>query len=140
KELTTLRDEFAAIYRGIVALRELFNLQVATFSSQFLQGVLKCHTAVSLLQISLMDELKLSDERKGTLRTARGKEFEFLEQEISAFHAALVVHFNVLVMQVELAHAAYKEALSNINNAIAVWNNNCNSITDSIASQAYEQG
>ena len=139
KELTTLRDEFAGIYRSITAMKELFHPQINTFSSQLLQHTTQHHTPSNLLRISIADELKLSDDRKTVLRNAREQEFALLEKEISELHALLVVHFNELMRHVNEAHDAYYEALPTINHAIDVWNANLASTTDSIASSSYEQ-
>lgn len=139
-ELIKLRDEFTALYRGITAVRDLFHPQVATFSSQFLQTTLKHHTPHTFLTISLVDELKLSDERKNTLRTMREQELALLEKEITELHALLVVHFNMLMLSVFEAREAYDESLPAISQAINLWNLHKNGeLTDHIASQTYEQ-
>jgi|GEM_PF-5456809 len=137
-ELTELRDEFVAIYRGITTIKELFHPQIATFSSQFLQSTLQCHTPDTWLRISIADELKLSNERKVVLREAREQELELLEQEITELHAALVVHFDALIAYICEEDEAYYELLPADNHAIEVWNNNRHALTDQIASEAYE--
>ncbi len=140
KELTALRDEFVEIYRGITAIKGLFHPLITTFSFQFLPHVLTHHTPSYLLNISIANELKLSDDRKMALRKEREQEFKLLEKEITELHALLVVHFNELVKHLNEAQKVYYETTFAINNAINIWNANLTSITDSIASAAYEQG
>lgn len=139
KELTTLRDEFEGIYRGIIAMKELFHPNAVTFSSQFLQGNLQQHTQSNVLRISIADELKLSDDRKTALRNAREQEFALLEKEISELHALLVVHFNELMNQVHDAYDACIKYTTEVQKGIALWNNNKDALTDQIASQSYEK-
>lgn len=140
KELITLRDEFAALYRGITAIQDLFDPQITTFSSQLLQATLKHHTPHAFLAIALVDELKLSDERKSTLRTMREQELKLLEKEITELHAMLVVHFNALMVSVFEACEIYEKLLPTINQAVDLWNlHKDGKLTDHIASQLYEQ-
>jgi hypothetical protein len=137
--LTKLRDEFASIYCGITAIRDLFHPQSATFSSQFLQSTLKHHMPVPALKISIAEELKLSDKRKAALRKIREQELELLEKEINKLHAMLVVHFDGLVGNVFDTHKAYDDYASNINSGIAIWNNNKHALTDQVVSESYEK-
>ncbi len=141
QELVKLRDEFTALYRGILTLKDLFDprMQINTFSSQFLPELLKYHTQSSWLTISISNEFALSDERTVALRKAREQELALVEKEIKEIHALLVVHFNELIRQAHDAYEAYTQYTAVVKDGIKVWNNNQGQLTDHIASESYEK-
>lgn len=140
-ELITINNELHEFYRGMTIIKDLFSSQVSTFSSQFLSAVNTPYKNTSIVDISMSAELKLSDAQRIALRKAREQDLLSRETTIQHLHAALVVHFNALIQQVNDAFAAFKRVLPDVENAHIAWNRHDveGSITDQVASMLYEK-
>lgn len=139
--LETIKQELLYIKNGLENIKVFCGADSASFTYQFLKqtNTQNIHNENQLLKISVASEMQLSDNQKENLRALREIELEHLEQEVVTLQVvALAFHIDELIEQVYGADNEYKKSRKEIDVVTALWNNNRDRMTDSIALQSYK--
>jgi hypothetical protein len=88
--------------------------------------------------LSVAQEKCLCDEQKSALRKIRDAELALLETQIEEIQFLLALHVNQLIDNVQHTQSLYDGAISDIQEAVAAWNNNFNVMTNEIALRLYK--
>ena len=132
-ELQKVKQELLGVKNDLEKIRALYAF---SFTHQFLQK--HAYHAVKIVKLlSVAQEKKLSDVQKRTLRELRDAELALLELQIQEIQFLLAMHVNQLIDNVHHAQTLYDDAISTIEAAIDVWNNNLNVMTHEIALRTY---
>jgi len=132
--LETIKQELMGVKNDLQIIKGLCS---GSFTHHFLQQH-TYNTVKNVQLLSIAQEKQLSADQKDTLRSLRENELASLEAQICDIQFLLALHVNQLIDNLQHAQASYDSAITEIKEAIVIWNSNCTAITHEIALRLYK--
>ncbi|HJZ23969.1 MAG TPA: hypothetical protein VJ201_05920 [Candidatus Babeliales bacterium] len=132
--LEKIKQELMVIKNDLQIIKGLCS---GSFTHQFLQQHIYS-TVKNVQLLSIAQEKHLSDDQKNTLRGLRENELALLEKQICDIQFLLALHVNQLLKNLHHARTSYDSAITEIREAIGVWNNNLKAMTHETALRLYK--